>query len=247
MCNGGVLTIETQNVVLDAAFAAEHPSVEPGPHVMLAVTDTGIGMDGPTCKRIFEPFFTTKGPAQNTGLGLATVYGIVKQSDGSIWVHSEPGRGTTFTIYLPRAEGAVHRDRPPRLNMDARGTETILIVEDEAAVRHLAMRILQTAGYAVVTASHGAEALSLLERHDGPVHLLLTDVVMPGMTGRDLATRLENVRPRMKVLYTSGYTDDAILRHGVSDDADFFLEKPYTRAALTRKVRDVLDSPDSSR
>ncbi len=247
MSNGGVLTIETQNVILDAAFAAEHPSVEPGPHVMLAVTDTGIGMDGPTCKKIFEPFFTTKGPAQNTGLGLSMVYGIVKQSGGSIWVSSEPGRGTTFAVYLPQVERAAHQVRPVRTDMAVRGTETILIVEDEAAVRHLATRILQTAGYAGVTASHGAEALSLLERHDGPVHLLFTDVVMPGMTGRDLATRLANIRPRMKVLYTSGYTDDAILRHGVSDDADSFLEKPYTRAALTRKVRDVLDSPDSSR
>ena len=244
MPTGGTLTVETRDVELDAAFAAAHPSVQPGPHVMVAVSDTGTGMDEATRLRIFEPFFTTKEPGKGTGLGLATVYGIVKQSSGSIWVSSAVGEGTTLTIYLPRVDAAVaHAGQPARTLATLSGTETILLVEDETVVRHLVTRILQAAGYTVLTASNGVEALELLERHDGPVHLLLTDVVLPGMSGRDLATRIAEVSLETKVLYTSGYTDDAILRHGVLESATHFVGKPYTRTELTGKVREVLDSP----
>jgi PAS domain S-box-containing protein len=243
MPTGGTLTVETRDVELDAAFAAVHPSVQPGPHVTVVVSDTGAGMDEATRLRVFEPFFTTKEPGKGTGLGLATVYGIVKQSSGSIWVSSTAGKGTTFTIYLPRVDAVAHASQKPRTLATLSGTETILLVEDENVVRHLATRILRGAGYTVLTASHGVEALQLLERHDGPVDLLLTDVVLPGMSGRDLATRVAEVRPESKVLYTSGYTDDAILRHGVLDNATHFVGKPYSRAELTRKVREVLDSP----
>ncbi len=242
MLAGGTLTVETRDVELDAAFAAVHPSVQPGPHVMIAVSDTGAGMDEATRLRIFEPFFTTKEPGRGTGLGLATVYGIIKQSGGSIWVSSTVGKGTTFTIYMPRVEAVVHASQPARTLAPLSGSETILLVEDESVLRPLATRILQSAGYTVLTASTGGEALRLLEHHDGPVHLLLTDVVLPGMSGRDLATRLAAVHPETKVLFTSGYTDDAILRHGVLDNATHFVGKPYTRTELTRKVREVLDS-----
>jgi PAS domain S-box-containing protein len=243
MPDGGTLTIETHDVELDEAYAAEHPSVRPGPHVMLVISDTGIGMDEVTRSRIFEPFFTTKGPGKGTGLGLSTVYGIVKQSGGSIWVYSERGKGTTFRIYLPRVEELARKHEPARILTSVRGTETVLIVEDEEAVRNLAMRVLQTAGYRILAARNGREALLILKRHSGPVHLMLTDVVMPGMSGRALAARLAGVRPKMKILYTSGYTDDAILRHGVLGEGAQFISKPFTMTDLTRKVREVLDSP----
>jgi len=208
---------------------------------MLAISDTGVGMDEATRARIFEPFFTTKDPGRGTGLGLSTVYGIVKQSGGNIWVYSEIGKGTTFRVYLPRVEEAVDTDRPVRTATEARGTETILLVEDEEGLRHLAERVLKSAGYTVLVAANGGEGLLLLERHDGPVHLMLTDIVMPGMSGQELAERLQETRPEMKVLYSSGYTDDAILRHGVLDDKSHFISKPYTIVELTRKVREVLD------
>jgi len=244
MPTGGTLTVEARDVELDAAFVAMHPSVQPGPHVMLAVSDTGAGMDEVTRQRIFEPFFTTKEPGRGTGLGMATAYGIVKQSGGSIWVHSAVGKGTTVTIYLPQIDAA-SRARPLAPAPETlSGTETILVVEDESGVRHLATRILRSAGYTLLTASHGEQALELLEHHVGPVHLLFTDVVMPGMSGRDLATRFAGVHPEAKVLYTSGYTDDAILRHGVLGQAANFVGKPYTRDVLTRKVREVLDAAD---
>ncbi|MDZ4258671.1 MAG: PAS domain S-box protein [Gemmatimonadales bacterium] len=242
MPTGGTLTITTQDVELDEAFAARHPSVVSGPHVMLAVSDTGVGMDEATRMRIWEPFFTTKEPGKGTGLGLSTVYGIVKQSGGSIWVDSELGRGTTFTIYLPRVEKVAQQRQPTRSAMPVHGTETILIVDDEEALRRVATRIVESAGYTVLTAANGGEALRLLECHDGPVHLMLTDVVMPGMSGTDLAARIVDTRPQMKVLYTSGYTDDAILQRGVLNAAMHFIHKPYTMAELTRKVREVLDS-----
>ncbi|MBI3941219.1 MAG: PAS domain S-box protein [Acidobacteria bacterium] len=242
MPNGGALTIETRNVELDEAYAAWDTPVQPGPHVMLAISDTGDGMDEATRTRIFEPFFTTKGPGRGTGLGLSTVYGIVKQSGGTIRVYSELGKGTTFRIYLPRVEEVAHKLQPSPTLTAVEGTETILVVEDDEGVCHLAKRILQSLGYTVLTASHGAEALLLLERHDGPVHLVLTDMVMPGMSGRDLASQLEAISPQMKVLYTSGYTDDAVLHHGLLDKTAHFIGKPYTTAELARKVREVLNS-----
>jgi CheY-like chemotaxis protein len=242
MPNGGTLTIETRDVALDEAFAAEHPSVKPGPHVMLAISDTGEGMDEATRGQIFEPFFTTKELGKGTGLGLATVYGIVSQSGGSISAHSELGKGTTFRIYLPLVEAVARNSQSTPAVTSVEATETVLIVEDEAAVCRLAKRVLEVAGYRVLTASNGFEALTLLEQHDGPVHLMLTDMVMPGMSGRDLAIQLDATHPQTKVLYTSGYTDDAILHNRLPHAAADFIGKPYTIAELTRKVREVLDS-----
>ncbi len=242
MPDGGTLTIETRNVTLDTVDGLEELSPKSGPYAMLAVTDTGVGMDAVTRGRIFEPFFTTKGPSQGTGLGLSTVYGIIRQSGGHIRVDSEPGRGTTFRIYLPQVDAAEHAERSARRVAVSGSRETVLIVEDEPAVRHLATRFLQASGYHVVTASSGTEALVLLEGLDRPVHLMLTDVVMPGMTGRDLAVRLAAGRPEMKVLYTSGFTDDTVLRQGVIDSAAHFVAKPYTMEELSRKVREAIDS-----
>jgi two-component system, cell cycle sensor histidine kinase and response regulator CckA len=242
MPKGGTLTIETGNVEIEELDARRHPSMKAGPHVMLAISDTGVGMDAATRERLFEPFFTTKGPNKGTGLGLATVYGIVKQSGGSIWAYSEVGKGSSFKIYLPRVEDEASAARVPSAPVAARGSETVLVVEDESAVRALAERMLQSAGYTVLLAAGGDDAVSRVEQHDGPVDLLLTDVVMPGMSGRDLAARLAELRPRMKVLYTSGYTDDAIVHHGVLDPDTRFISKPYGTAELTRKVREALDS-----
>ena len=243
MPDGGTLTIETANVRLDAAFAADHPSVVPGEHVRLTVSDTGDGMDEATKKRIFEPFFTTKGQGKGTGLGLSTVYGIVKQSGGSVWAASRVGAGTRFDIYLPRVSDAVTPVATPVEPSSASGHETILLVEDERALRDLTRRILQSAGYIVIEASNGDEALIYLrDRAATRVDLMLTDVVMPGMNGRELATRVEKGWPDIKVLYTSGYTDDEILRHGVLEDERRFIAKPYTPADLKRKVRALLDA-----
>jgi PAS domain S-box-containing protein len=242
MANGGTLTIETRNVVLDEASAAEHPSLQPGPHVRLTVSDTGGGMDEATRLQIFDPFFTTKELGTGTGLGLSTVYGIVRQSGGDIGVSSELGMGATFTIYLPLIGDVVHKGPPAPTVPSLQRAETVLIVDDDEAVCRLTKRILQSAGYTVLTASSGGEAVLLLERHDGPVHLMLTDMVMPQVSGRELATQLTNIRPRMKVLYMSGYTDDTILRRGLLDQAAHFIAKPYTTAELTRTVREVLDS-----
>jgi two-component system, cell cycle sensor histidine kinase and response regulator CckA len=241
MPDGGSLTIELKDLYLDELFAAHHQTVVPGPHVMLAMSDTGIGMDEATRKRAFEPFFTAKKPGKGTGLGLSTVYGIVKQSGGTIWVYSEPGLGATFRVYLPRVEEAPLEQRPVPSMSDDRGTETIIIVEDERSLRSLCRRILQSAGYTVIEASSGPEALKILEDYAEPVDLMLTDVVMPGMNGRELAQKVMDLRPETRVLYTSGYTDDAILRHGVLDDASRFVAKPYTAEDLKRKVRSVLD------
>jgi signal transduction histidine kinase/DNA-binding response OmpR family regulator len=242
MPQGGHLTIETRNVELDASFSRRHKSVMPGSYVMLAISDTGQGMDEATRLRIFEPFFTTKEKGKGTGLGLSTVYGIVKQNNGSIWVYSEPGQGTAFKIYLPRIAEAVDVEPEASTEPAARGTETLLIVEDEEAVCTLLKQILVSAGYQVLTAVNGGEALMLLERFRKPVHLLLTDVVMPGMSGRELADRLLTIHPEMKVLFMSGYTDNAIVHHGILDPGAQFIGKPFAMAAVQRKVREVLDS-----
>jgi two-component system, cell cycle sensor histidine kinase and response regulator CckA len=242
MPRGGQLTIETRNVELDESFSRLHLSVTPGPYVMLAVSDTGAGMDEATRECIFEPFFTTKEKGKGTGLGLSMVYGIVKQNNGSIWVYSEPGQGTAFKIYLPRIAEAVELEQIAFAEPAARGTETLLIVEDEEAVCAMVKQILLSAGYQVLTAINGGEALMLLERRREPVHLLLTDVVMPGMSGRELADRLLAIHPEMKVLYMSGYTDDAIVHHGVLDPGAHFIGKPFTMMAVQQRVREVLDS-----
>ena len=242
MPQGGQLTIETRNVTLGGDEARRHGvAVPPGSYVQLVVSDSGVGMDEATRARIFEPFFTTKGSGQGTGLGLSTVYGIVKQSDGFIWVESELGRGTRFQICLPQVAEAAVTDRSGPTVVSRSGTETILLVEDNAGLRKLATRVLAPAGYTVLGAASGEEALRVLERQEGPVHLLLSDVVMPGMSGRDLAEQLAQTRPEMKVLFMSGYTDDTVVQHGVLNAQVAFLSKPFTAAALLRKVREVLD------
>ena len=245
MPNGGKLTIETHNVDLDAEYAARHVAVAPGPYICFAVTDTGCGMDKQTQARIFEPFFTTKEKGKGTGLGLSTVYGIVKQSGGNIWVYSEPGQGTTFKVYLPRdlsASTTVTGSRLPAIQDQLRGTETVLLVEDEEAVRDVAKRILHEAGYTVLTAATPDDALLACKTQQGKIHLLLTDVVMPQMSGRTLADRLMVARPGIKVLYMSGYADDAILHHGTLAPGTQFIGKPFSAANLARRVREVLDS-----
>jgi signal transduction histidine kinase len=244
MPTGGKLTIEIANVEHDPDYAREQEAAAVSRFVMLAVSDTGTGMDEATKARIFEPFFTTKELGKGTGLGLATVYGIVRQSGGFIWVYSEPGLGTTFKIYLPQvdavAEGSAASDAP---SASRRGTETVLLVEDAAAVRSVIHEALARQGYAVLDAPHGAEALRIAASHAGPIHLLLTDVVMPGLSGRQLADQLAAVRPETKVLYTSGHTDDAVVRHGVLESGIAYLQKPFTVDGLARKVREVLDRP----
>jgi PAS domain S-box-containing protein len=245
MPTGGTIIVETGNVTLDEHYHAVHPMVEPGSYVMLAVSDTGCGMDEATRLRVFEPFFSTKGPGKGTGLGLSTVYGIVKQSGGSIWVYSEPGQGSTFKIYLPRVDAPAETARPVLDVTSVHGMETVLVVEDEPTVRSLAQRLLKSAGYTVLAAASGEEALALLAGHDERLHLLITDVVMPGMSGRDLAERVQAMRAGVRVLYTSGYTDEAIVQHGVLEAGTHLLNKPYTAATLTRKVREVLSSSPS--
>jgi PAS domain S-box-containing protein len=242
MPQGGRLTIETSNAELDEAYARGHPGSQPGMYVMLALSDTGTGMDEETRSHLFEPFFTTKEKGKGTGLGLATVYGIVKQSGGHIWPQSEPGQGTTFHIYLPRVEQEGHIVEPvPEPNVLSPGTETVLLVEDEEIVRELARRILERQGYTVLIAGHPEAALRISESHTGDIDLLVTDVVMPGMSGRDLADRLLLSRPKTKVLYVSGYTDDAIVQHGVLDPTVDLVQKPFKPNELAQRVRKVLD------
>jgi PAS domain S-box-containing protein len=243
MPGAGTLTIETADALLDDDYARSHPDVLPGPHVMLAVSDTGAGMSNETLSHLFEPFFTTKLLGKGTGLGLATVYGIVKQSLGHVFVYSEPGRGTTFKIYFPRVDEQA--SAPPKHAVSPkldRGTETILIVEDDEALRAFTSRALGGKGYAVLEAGRGEEALMVAKGHTGPIHLLVTDVVMPGMSGREVAQQLLASRPRMKVLYVSGYTEDAIVHHGVLDEGTDLLEKPFNQETLSLKVRQVLDA-----
>jgi len=246
MPSGGKLTIETANATLDEEYARMHAPVRPGDYVMFSISDTGAGMDADTQSHIFEPFFTTKGP-KGTGLGLSTVYGIVKQSGGYIWVYSEVARGTTFKIYLPRVpsveeplvQPAVSRSQFQKVEP---GTETILLVEDEANLRYLARQYLEKQGYKVIEAADGAVAMQIAVAHEGVIHLLLTDVIMPGMNGRELAQRISEIRPNAKVLYMSGYTENVIGQDGTLDAGVRLLQKPFNLRDLKSKVREVLDA-----
>ncbi|HEY3384559.1 MAG TPA: PAS domain S-box protein [Vicinamibacterales bacterium] len=242
MPDGGKLTIETTNVELDDHYAGEHVGVVPGRHVMLSVADTGCGMDAETQAQIFEPFFTTKTPGKGTGLGLSTVYGIVKQNGGHVWVYSEPGKGSTFKVYFPGTAGTPSAPRPSTPTQSSGGTETILVVEDEPQVRGLVQRILEHSGYTVLTAANASEALAVVGRAPGPIDALLTDVVMPEISGRQLADRLCATSPGLKVLFMSGYTANAIVHHGVLDPGIAFIGKPFTADDLRRRLREVLDT-----
>ncbi|MBI4081591.1 MAG: PAS domain S-box protein [Candidatus Lambdaproteobacteria bacterium] len=242
MPTGGTLTIATSNEQLDDHYAQEHIAVQPGDYVRLTVSDTGVGMDAAVRARIFEPFFTTKERGKGTGLGLSTVYGIVKQMGGNIWLYSEPGHGTTFKVYFPAvAAPAARATQPARPTPAPQGRETLLVVEDDPGVRGAICRILRNHGYTVIEARDGAEALRLCEAHPGPIRLLLTDVVMPKMSGRELAQAVQGRWPATRVVYMSGYTDDAIVRHGVLEEGMVFLEKPFTEQTALRKIRQALD------
>jgi signal transduction histidine kinase len=243
MPKGGQLTVETANVDLDDSFHMAHPSTEPGSYIMMSISDTGHGIDKQILPHIFEPFFTTKTSAKGTGLGLATVYGIVKQSGGTVSVDSEPGRGTTFKVYLPRVFEVIEgSDSRAAAQESLKGKETILIVEDEGAVRMLVRRILETQGYNVLEAFDAQNALQLLSRYKGTIHLMITDVVMPNMSGRELVQHLRDSANEIPVLYMSGYTDDAMENHGIFEPGIPFLQKPFTPDSLSRKVREVLDA-----
>jgi CheY-like chemotaxis protein len=242
MPQGGTITIETSNVDLDSDYAKTHLGVQPGPYVMMAVTDTGIGMDAETRRHIFEPFFTTKPADQGTGLGLATVYGIVKQNSGDIWVYSEIGKGTTFKVYLPRVDGESPSHASPATAGELRrGSETVLVVEDEKGVRQLIVTVLKQHGYQVLEAGDSLEAVQVSEKHPGEIALLITDVIMPHSSGRDLADRLLATRPGIRVLYISGYTENTILHHGVLESNIDFLAKPFAFETLLDKVREMIN------
>jgi len=247
MPKGGRLTIETANAELDDAYATAHPPALAGRFVMLAISDSGTGMDAETQQRAFEPFFTTKPRGEGTGLGLATVYGIVKQSGGYIWLYSEPGRGTTFKVYLPRVDEVAHATdavQPAPAAPVPCGDETLLLVEDSAALREMILEVLEQHGYKVLPAGHGEQALEVLRAHAGAVDLLLTDVVMPKLGGKDLADQVRVLRPGIRVVYMSGYTEGAISRSGILADGVALLEKPFTSDRLIRAVREALDRPE---
>ena len=241
MPRGGTLTIATRDVFLDEEYARSHPDLRPGAYVHLSVADTGCGMDRPTLARIFEPFFTTKPVGQGTGLGLAMVYGVIKASGGHLTVESEPGRGTTFHLYLPAVGEPDRPALPPSQGGSTPGRETILLVEDEAGVRNLARQALESRGYRVLEAPDGEEALRLAREHAGEIDLLVSDVVMPRMSGRELREQMALLSPTTRVIFMSGYTDDAILRHGLYQAESDFLQKPFTVHGLLKKVREVLD------
>lgn len=243
MPDGGRLTIETANVDLDEAYAQQHHGSRPGSHVLLAVTDSGQGMDKTTQARIFEPFFTTKEQGRGTGLGLATVYGIVKQSGGYIWVYSEPGQGTTFKVYLPRVEGleepAVLPPPAADIQTASQTVSTALLVEDEDSLRVLEREYLERNGFRVLEAESGEKAIQVAEQFAGTISLMMTDVVMPGMSGRALAEKVAARHPGINVLYVSGYPDETIARHGVLDPEMHFLQKPFTAEAPRRKLKEL--------
>jgi signal transduction histidine kinase len=239
---GGKLTIETRNVQLDEEYAKTHPETKPGKYVMFAVTDTGTGMDDETRSLAFEPFFTTKPKGSGTGLGLSTCYGIVQQNNGGIWLYSEPGKGTSVKVYLPVYESASISNGIPKAMELPRGTETILLVEDDPGIRYLITRLLQKTGYRVQVASNGSEALSVINGEPGIFHLLVTDVVMPLMGGKELADRVSEILPDIKILFMSGYTDDSIVHHGILEEGILFIQKPFTPGDFLRKVREALDA-----
>jgi CheY-like chemotaxis protein len=241
MPGGGLLTIETASVDLDELFANRHQEVVPGRYVMLAVSDTGVGMTPEICQHLFEPFFTTKEPGKGTGLGLATVYGIVKQSGGSIWPYSQPGTGTTFKIYLPEVTESVEAREEPSSRSSGGGPETILVAEDEDSVRQVVSRVLSKKGYELLLAVNGEDALRLARSRSDSIDLLLSDLAMPVLNGGDLARRLQAERPGLRVLFMSGYTDDAVVRQGVLEEGIPYLQKPFTAETLAGKVREVLD------
>jgi len=242
MPDGGKLAIATGNVDFTDEFCRAHPEAKPGPNVMLSISDTGCGMDHKIQSRIFEPFFTTKPKGKGTGLGLSTVYGIVQQNQGVILVSSEPGAGATFSIYLPRVgENEIGVSKPRRLAADGRGTETVLLVEDEEVVGNLAAKVLVRRGYKVIRATSSADALPLFERHKDEIRLLLTDIVMPGMDGKELFVRMQAMRPDLRVVFMSGYTEDVIAHHGVLEEGINFVQKPFTIDELCQAVRRVLD------
>jgi signal transduction histidine kinase/CheY-like chemotaxis protein len=242
MPSGGKISIELRNVELDTIGVAAHPGLKPGNYVEMSISDTGIGMDAETAARIFEPFFTTKESGKGTGLGLATVYGIVQQNSGAIEVQSKVGHGTSFFIYLPVATD-FGKPAAPRRSMMAGGSETVLLVEDDDRVRVLVSTMLRKHGYTVLLASQGDQALEIASRHHGRIHLLLTDIVMPGISGRVLSERLMVTRPDTRVLYMSGYSDDAILRHGVKSAGTHFVQKPFSAESLADKIRETLSAP----
>jgi two-component system, cell cycle sensor histidine kinase and response regulator CckA len=245
MPQGGQISIETNNVVLDETYTSEHAPVIAGHYVMLAVSDNGVGMSRETREHAFDPFFTTKEAGKGTGLGLATVYGIVKQSGGYVWIYSEPGLGTSLKLYFPEVSAAAAfgptAEKQGTMDKRKHGSETILLVEDEDAVRGLTCRILERQGYRVIPAQHGRAAMEIASKEEGRIDLVLTDVVMPGMNGRGLVERLVGIRPRIKSLYMSGYTDDDIIRRGFIEPSKSFLQKPFTSEALLQTVRKVLD------
>jgi len=242
MPKAGKLIVETANVELDEDYARTHVAVTPGKYVMLSVSDTGMGMTPEVKERVFEPFFTTKEKSMGTGLGLSTVYGIVKQSKGNIWVYSEPGEGTTFKIYLPQADEPLEEVREKSKNVGVpRGSETIIVVEDNEGVRKLVTQVLEMKGYRILNAANGDEALEICEKYKEPMHLMLTDVIMPGMSGRELAERVLVLHSKMKVLYMSGYTDNFIAHHGILEKGISYLQKPFSVEKLAKKVREVLD------